>query len=64
MPAFVLLRKNTAFCTVFLKDRDANDGITDIIVKAKDASMINRLYERFNLATVDMAAIKKDIEIN
>ena len=33
-----------------LKDRDANDGLTDIMVKAEDAGKINRIFERFNLA--------------
>ncbi len=45
-----------------LKDRDATDGITDIMVRAEDASKINRIFERFDLATVDMAAVKNEIE--
>ena len=45
-----------------LKDRDANDGITDLMVKAEDASKINRIYERFQLATVDRAAIKTELK--
>ena len=45
-----------------LKDRDANDGITDIMVRAEDASKINRIFERFDLATVDMAEIRSEIE--
>ncbi len=45
-----------------LKDRDATDGITDIMVRAEDASKINRIFERFDLATVDMAAVRSEIE--
>ena len=45
-----------------LKDRDATDGLTDIMVRAEDASKINRIFERFNLATVDMAEVKSEIE--
>ena len=45
-----------------LKDRDATDGITDIMVRAEDASKINRIFDRFNLATVDMAEIRSEIE--
>ena len=45
-----------------LKDRDATDGITDIMVRAEDASKINRIFERFRLATVDMAQLRKKIE--
>ena len=45
-----------------LKDKDATDGLTDIMVRAEDASKINRIYERFNLATVDIGEIKNEIE--
>ena len=45
-----------------LKDRDATDGLTDIMVRAEDASKINRIFERFNLATVDMAEGRRGIE--
>ena len=37
-----------------LKDKDAGDGLTDIMVRAEDASKINRIFERFKLATVDV----------
>ena len=45
-----------------LKDKDATDGLTDIMVRAEDASKINRIFERFNLATVDMAEVRQEIE--
>ena len=45
-----------------LKDKDATDGLTDIMVKAEDASKINRIFERFNLATVDVGQVKREIE--
>lgn len=45
-----------------LKDRDATDGITDIMVRAEDAGKINRIFERFQLATVDMAQLRQEIE--
>ena len=45
-----------------LKDRDATDGLTDIMARAEDASKINRIIERFGLATVDMAQVKQEIE--
>lgn len=45
-----------------LKDKNANDGITDIMVRAEDASKINRIFERFQLATVDMGSVKSEIE--
>lgn len=45
-----------------LKDNKADDGLTDIMVRAEDASKINRIFERFNLATVDMASVKTEIQ--
>ena len=40
----------------------SNDGIVDVMVRAEDASKINRIVERFKLATVDVASIKSEIE--
>ena len=45
-----------------LKDNKANDGLTDIMVRAEDAAKINRIYERFGLATIDMGTVKTAIE--
>ena len=36
--------------------------MVDIMVRAEDASKINRIVDRFNLATVDTASIKSEIE--
>lgn len=47
-----------------LKDRKAQDGLTDVMVRAEDASKINRIFERFSLATIDMASVKTEIEKN
>lgn len=38
------------------------DGLCDVMVCAEDASKINRIVERFQLATVDTASIKQEIE--
>ena len=45
-----------------LKDNNAADGLTDIMVRAEDAGKINRIFERFGLATVDMASVKAEIQ--
>ena len=45
-----------------LKDKNADDGMTDIMVREFDSTKINRIFERFNLANVDMASIKTEIE--
>ena len=36
-----------------LRDKNDKDGMSDIMVRAEDAGKINRIVERFSLATVD-----------
>ena len=62
LPKFCAEAKKYGVLFTVLKDRDANDGLTDIMVRAEDASKINRIFERFNLATVDMASVKTEIQ--
>ena len=45
-----------------LKDKNTEDGMTDIMVREFDSAKINRIFERFNLANVDMASIQTEIE--
>ena len=45
-----------------LKDRDATDGITEIMVKAEDASKVNRIFTRNNLSTADLASVRSELE--
>ena len=45
-----------------LKDRNAADGLTDVMVRADDAGKINRIFDRYSLATVDQASVKTEIE--
>lgn len=47
-----------------LKDANADDGLTDIMVRAEDASKINRIFERFGLAVAEMGTVKTAIEQN
>lgn len=44
-----------------LKDTNADDGLTDIMVRADDASKVNRIFDRFGLATIDMASVKTKV---
>lgn len=44
-----------------LKDRDANDGLTDLMVRAEDASKINRIFERFQFSSIDMTTVQTDV---
>ena len=45
-----------------LKDTDAGDGLTDIMIREEDVGKVNRIVERFDLAVVDMGGLKTDIE--
>lgn len=56
-------RYGVLFCAlVDKKQKKSPDGMIDIMVRAEDASKINRIVERFKLATVDTASIKSEIE--
>lgn len=54
-------RYGVVYCALRGKDAPP-DGLTDIMVRAEDAAKINRIVERFKLATVDTASIKHEIE--
>ena len=55
-------RYGVLYCLLRDKTTRAGDAPVDIIARAEDASKINRIVERFKLATVDTASIKHDIE--
>jgi len=59
---FCLQAKQYGVLYCVLKDRDAKDGITDVMVRAGDAGKVNRIFERFHLTTVDMASVRSEIE--
>lgn len=62
LPKFCNEAKKYGVLYSVLKDKDANDGITDIMVRAEDASKINRIFERFQLGAVDMCSVKDEIQ--
>ena len=49
-------RYGVVYCALRGKERSA-DGMVDIMVRAEDASKINRIVERFKLATVDTVSM-------
>ena len=53
-------RYGVLYCA--LRDKKNVDGMCDIMVRVEDASKINRIVERFKLATVDTASIKSEIQ--
>ena len=54
-------RYGVVYCALRGREPSA-DGLVDVMVRAEDASKINRIVERFKLATVDTASIKHEIE--
>lgn len=44
-----------------LTDKTANDGHTDVFVRAEDASKINRIFDRFGIATADIGSARTEI---
>ena len=54
-------RYGVVYCALRGKEPSA-DGLVDVMVRAEDASKINRIVERFKLSTVDTASIKHEIE--
>ena len=54
-------RYGVVYCALRGKEK-SSDGMVDVMVRAEDASKINRIVERFKLSTVDAASIKHDIE--
>jgi len=62
LPRFSKEAKRYGILYCALRDKADKDGMCDIMVRAEDASKINRIVERFALATVDTAAIKTEIE--
>lgn len=53
-------RYGVLYCV--LKDKKANDGLTDIMIRSMDASKVQRIFERFNLSAIDMGSIKTEIQ--
>ncbi len=53
-------RYGVLYCA--LRDKKSIDGMCDVMVRVEDASKIDRIVERFKLATVDTATIKTEIQ--
>lgn len=62
LPKFSKEAKRYGILYCALRDKNDKDGMCDIMVRADDAGKINRIVERFSLATVDTASIKTEIE--
>ena len=54
-------RYGVLYCLVMDKHKKAPDEMIDIMVKAEDASKIDRIVRRFNIQTMSSAEIKSEI---
>ena len=55
-------RYGVLFSSIIDKKSKNSDGMVDIMVRAEDASKINRIVDRFKMATVNIESIKKEID--
>lgn len=55
-------RYGVLYSALINKKDKSNDGIIDIMVRAEDASKINRIVERFKLSSYDEATIRSEIQ--
>ena len=55
-------RYGILYCALLEKKQKAPDGLVDIVVRKEDAGRINRIVERFNLASYNKAEIISNIE--
>ncbi len=53
-------RYGVLYCA--LKDREQQNGTTDIMVRAEDASKVSRIFERYHLSSTDMASLRSEIQ--
>lgn len=54
-------RYGVVYCALRSRKKYA-DGMADVMVRAEDASKINRIVERYKMATVDAASVKSEIQ--
>ena len=55
-------RYGVLYSALINRKTKANDGIIDIMVRSEDAAKINRIVERFKLASYDEVSIRSEIE--
>ena len=61
LKAFCTEAKKYGILYTVLKDRDANDGKTEIMYKSEDKEKLGRIFKKFGMSTVDMAEVKDEI---
>lgn len=62
LKAFTKASKKFGFPFVVMKDKTKNDGYTDIMCYAADASKVNRVIENFNLLVKQVEIVKPEVK--
>lgn len=62
LKAFTKASKKFGFPFVVMKDKSKNDGYTDIMCYAADASKVNRVIENFNLLVKQVEIVKPEVK--
>lgn len=57
---FCLEAKKYGILYTVLKDRDATDGMTEIMYKSEDESKVQMIYQKLDMAPFDMAQVKEE----
>lgn len=55
-------RYGVLYCALLDKNNKDTDDIVDIMVRSEDAPKVNRIVERFNFASVNVADVKKSVD--
>ncbi len=67
LEAFTKNAKGYGIMYTVIRGKHSNnrpDGLVDVMVRAEDASKVNRIFDRFKLSSVDVAALETKIEQN
>lgn len=59
--SFVKEAKRYGIMYCVLRDKKGIDNMTDIMVKAENGAIINRIFDKLKLASVDMATVRPEI---
>ena len=58
--SFVRHAKQYGIHYCVLKDKEAQDGITDLMIHAEDAARVNRILERYHFSCAELAGVAPD----
>lgn len=54
-------RYRIPYCSVYNKNIKTSDGLVDLVIREQDAQRVNRVVERYNITTVDVEKVEKEL---